>query len=59
MANPQEDVNDEDEDRETEIGLTSTAAKSTIVDGVTDDNTDDESQRGRRHISPHWKQVRK
>ena len=51
MANPTEGI--DDEDGETEI-----EPISTMVDGVdvgSDDPADDESQRGRRHLPPHWK----
>jgi len=51
VANPTEGI--DDEDGETEI-----EPISTMVDGVdvgSDDTADDESQRGRRHLPPHWK----
>lgn len=55
LANPKEDEDNEDE--ETELKPTSSAAKSSIVDGVSvgsDDVADDESQRGRRHLPKYW-----
>ena len=61
MANPEEDDDVDDEDGETELKPSSTTTKSTVLDGVgvgNDDIADDESQRGRRHLPPHWK-VRK
>lgn len=55
---PGEDTDDADEGGETELKPNSTSANSTIADGGSvgsDDDAEVGSERGRRHLPPHWK----
>ena len=55
---PEEDADDADEGGETEPEPDSTSATA-IADGIpVGSDADDGSERGRRHLPPHWK-VRK
>ena len=57
---PGEDTDDAHEGGETEPEPDSSSANSSIADGVSvgsDDDADDGSERGRRHLPPHWKVI--